>query len=114
MKKKAYSLYLEDILNAMRKIESYTSGMSYEDFIKNPMACDAVIRNLEIIGEAARSIPQSIRQKHSEIPWSRMIGLRNIMIHQYANVDLGIVWTIITKNIPGTKSMIEDLLKDNG
>lgn len=109
---RSHKLYLEDILTAIEKIENYISGMSYDSFIENPMACDAVIRNLEVIGEAARNIPQSIAQKGSEIPWSRMIGLRNIMIHQYSNVDLEIVWTIVSKNIQETKPLIERLLED--
>ena len=72
---------------------------------------DAVIRNLEIIGEAAKNIPGEVREKHPEIFWKRMIGLRNITIHEYFGVDLNIIWEIISKNLPETKPKIEAMLK---
>ncbi len=83
MKRRTYRLYIEDILASMNKIEKCISGLTYDAFEKNEMVVDAVIRNLEIIGEAAKNIPEEIREKHSEIPWKRMMGLRNIMIHDY-------------------------------
>ena len=105
-------LFIEDILEAMEKIEDYTSGMDYESFIENKLVVDAVIRNLEVIGEAAKNIPVDIREKYSDIPWRGMIGLRNIAIHGYFGVDLGIIWEIISRNLPETKSKIINLLKD--
>ncbi len=94
----------------MAKIQQYTHGMSYETFIANNMVVDAVIRNLEIIGEASKNIPADIQEKHPEVPWKRMIGLRNIMIHEYFGVDLRIVWKIVTSNLPETRSAIEAML----
>jgi uncharacterized protein with HEPN domain len=72
-------VYLEDILEAARKIRSYTDGLSYESFRLSPMAVDAVIRNLEVIGEAAKQIPDSIRSQAPEVPWKRIAGLRDIL-----------------------------------
>ncbi|PKP57434.1 MAG: hypothetical protein CVT88_08905 [Candidatus Altiarchaeales archaeon HGW-Altiarchaeales-1] len=109
--KKTCKFFIDDILEAINKIENYTGGLNYEEFSENGLIVDAVIRNLEIIGEASRNIPEEIKEKYPEIPWKRMIGLRNIVIHEYFGVDLSIVWEIITLNIPETKANIEKMLK---
>jgi uncharacterized protein with HEPN domain len=101
VKRRNSKLFVEDILAAMNKIERYREGATYEAFVNNEMMVDAVIRNLEVIGEASRNMPEDIREKHPDIPWGRMVGLRNIAIHQYFGVDLGIIWEIVTRNLPG-------------
>lgn len=111
MIKRSYLLYLEDILVAMSKIISYSKDIGYDDFVENTMLNEAVIRNLEIIGEASKNIPQNLREQYPNISWKSMIGLRNIMIHEYFGVDLTIVWKIVTQNIPETKPMIEGMIK---
>jgi uncharacterized protein with HEPN domain len=111
MKSRSPTLYLEDILEAMAWVETYIKGMTYEEFLEEHRTMDAVLRNLQIIGEAARSVPQEVRDLYSEIPWHRMIGLRNITIHEYFGVDLSIIWRIITHNLPETKPQIETLLR---
>ena len=108
---KDYSIYLADIIEAMAKIQRYTDGLTFESFAANEMAVDAVNRNLEIVGEAARSIPESIRNSNPQIPWQRMIGLRNMVIHAYFGIDLSIVWEIVRVNIPDTRPLIEAMLK---
>jgi len=113
MKKRTYEMFIEDILEAMGKISSYTKSFTFEMFEKNEMIIDAVIRNLEIIGEASKNIPGEVREKYPDIPWRRMIGLRNIVIHEYFGVDLDIIWEIITRNLPETRPEIEDMLKDS-
>lgn len=112
MKKRSCRIFIEDILEAMDKIGRYIKDLSYETFAKNEMIVDAVLRNLEVLGEAARNIPEEIREKHPDIPWRRMIGLRNIAIHEYFGVDLSIIWEIITRNLPETKPMITEILKE--
>ncbi len=111
MKNRSYRIFGEDILEAMDKIECYIKGLTYETFVENGMVVDAVIRNLEIIGEASKSIPKDVREKYPGIPWERMIGLRNIVIHEYFGIDLGIIWEIISKNLPETKPLIAKMLK---
>jgi uncharacterized protein with HEPN domain len=110
--KRDYYLYVDDILEAIRKIELYTKDLSFEGFEQSNLIVDAVIRNLEVIGEAANKIPTDIRKESPEIPWRKMIDFRNILIHEYFGVDLSIVWVVATQNIPKLKSHFE-LLRNN-
>jgi uncharacterized protein with HEPN domain len=112
MKGRKQRFFVEDILESIKKIERYIENMSYKDFEKNELIVDAVIRNIEIIGEASRNIPDDIRDKYTDIPWKRMIGLRNIATHEYFGIDVSIIWEIITVNLPETKPKIESVLKD--
>ena len=91
MSKRDVRLYLTDILDCIDRIERYTTGLSYEDFIKNEMVIDAVTRNLEIIGEASKNIPPELLARYSAIDWKRVTGFRNIAIHTYFAVDIGVV-----------------------
>lgn len=90
-----YDLYLKDISESIEKILDYTSGMDYNEFTAHSMVFDAVVRNFEIIGEAAKNIPDEIKLKCPSIPWSEMIGMRNILIHGYFGVDYSIIWNTI-------------------
>lgn len=110
MSQRDHKLYIEDIITSMEKIEKYIKGLNQADFTSNDQVFDAVIRNLEVIGEAARNIPESIKEQNINIPWNKMIGLRNIAIHEYFGVDADIIWEIITKDLPDTKSQIMKLL----
>ena len=110
--RRSHKLFVEDMRDSVEKIERYIKGLSYDEFIENEIVIDAVIRNLEVIGEAATNIPEGIRNKYHAIPWKRMIGLRNIMIHGYFGVDLGIIWEIITRNLPETKPLIMKMLEE--
>ena len=94
----------------MRKIETYIAGISYETFENTDMLIDAVVRNLEIIGEAASHIPDEIREKEPQIPWKKVIGLRNIAIHEYFHVDLPTVWQIICEQLPVTKKQLQSMI----
>jgi len=112
MTRKDPVLFLEDILEAMKKIERYTKDKDIEEFRSDPMMVDAILRNLEVIGEASTNLSSEFREKNPDIPWKRMIGLRNIVIHEYFGVDLNIIWRIVTKDLPETKPLIENLLED--
>ncbi|GAB6102194.1 DUF86 domain-containing protein [Thermococcus atlanticus] len=112
MSKRDYRLFLQDILESIGRIEEYTEGYDFETFTKDRKTIDAVLRNLEIIGEAAKHIPESIRMQHPEIPWKRVIGLRNVVIHHYFGVDLSIIWVIVKKQLPELKNAIIILLEE--
>jgi len=112
MKGRKQRFFVEDILESIKKIQLYIENLNYNDFEKNELIVDTVIRNLEIIGEASRNIPDDIRNKYNDIPWKKMIGLRNIATHEYFGIDLSIIWKIITVNLPETKPKIELISKD--
>ena len=102
-------VYLEHILEAIFKIENFTHKISRFDFDGNVMIQDAVIRNIEIIGEATKKISKSFRQSHQEIPWSEMAGMRDKLIHDYLDVEIEVVWKTIEVDITLLKEMISKL-----
>lgn len=110
--KREFLDYVEDILGAMSNAESFTEGMTYEDFAKDNKTTYAVVRALEIIGEAVRKVPPSVRNRYPGIPWKEMAGMRDKLIHEYFGVNLRTVWDTIQKDIPTLKPMFHQVLKD--
>lgn len=104
-----YKVYLEDILESIGKIRRYVEGMSYDDFSEDSKTIDAVVRNLEIVGEAVKHLPTEIREAAKEIPWRRIAGVRDILIHAYFDIDLEIVWEIVTEKLGPLERTIRDL-----
>jgi uncharacterized protein with HEPN domain len=100
MSRRAADLLIEDIWEAIEKIERYTKGMTSESFEEDEKTADAVVRNLEIIGEAANRLPADFKEKHSEIEWTKIVGLRHRIVHEYFGVDQGIIWQIIQSDLP--------------
>jgi uncharacterized protein with HEPN domain len=86
--------------------------VDFERFAGDDLLLDAVVRNLEIIGEAARHIPETVRRRYPEVPWKRVVGLRNIVVHEYFAVDVEIVWTIIRENLPALEDALQKMLTD--
>jgi len=105
-----FKVYLEDILECIEKIKGYIAGLSFANFLKEQKTIDAVNRNLEIIGEAARNIPEEIKDAHPEIRWRGIIGLRNILIHEYYSLTLKILWDIVQNELPELDEQIRELL----
>lgn len=105
-------LYLSDILESITKIQRYTEDLTFEGFAANSMIIDAVVRNLEIIGEAANHIPDDILSMYPEVPWFEMKGMRNIMAHEYFRVDLKIVWMTIRESLPSLVSIIKRIIAE--
>jgi uncharacterized protein with HEPN domain len=104
-------MFLEDILTAMNRIAEYIDGYSFIDFKRDYKTVDAVIRNFEIIGEAAKNLPAEIQKKYPQIPWSEMYLLRNKISHEYFGVDYEILWDVATNYLPQNKTQIEEILK---
>lgn len=104
--------YIEDIIEAMDKTRQFTAGMEYDNFVKDDKTVSAVIRKLEIIGEAVKKIPEKIKGKHSEIPWKDMAGMRDKLIHEYFGVDLRRVWNTVKRDIPNLKPLFNKILNE--
>jgi uncharacterized protein with HEPN domain len=113
MSKRNWIILFEDLFSSIEKIESYTKDFSYNDFFSNHMVIDAVVRNIEIIGEIAKQIPDNIKNDIPEIPWKALSGIRNRIVHEYFNIDVSIIWQIITKDLPELKRNIKKQIDDN-
>ncbi|MEY3590563.1 MAG: hypothetical protein RLZZ466_1083 [Bacteroidota bacterium] len=108
MSKRNPALLINDILDSCNKILQYTSYMSFEEFLKDSKTIDAVIRNFEIIGEAANRLPDEFKEEYPSIDWHKIRGFRNRIVHDYMGIDFGIVWDIRNSYLP---SLIESLKK---
>lgn len=93
-------LYLTDILVACEKVLRYTNGMTFEQFIADDRTFDAVIRNLQIIGEAVKNIPTNMRERSPEIEWRKIAGLRDILAHTYFQIENEIIWDVVQSKVP--------------
>jgi uncharacterized protein with HEPN domain len=105
--------YLEDILQAAKAIQRFTDGVTVESFKANEEKYEAVIRKFEIIGEAARRLSPEMRKKFPEIPWNLVSAMRNILIHDYDDVDLDIVWQTVQRDLPPMIQHLEKYLAAN-
>jgi uncharacterized protein with HEPN domain len=104
------AVFLQHIGDAIARIEAYTTG-GRRVFLADTMVQDAVIRNLEVIGEAARNLPLNLRRQYPKIPWRSITALRNVLIHEYFGVDLEIVWRVVDRRLPALKHHVELMLK---
>jgi uncharacterized protein with HEPN domain len=111
MSSRDWRFRVQDILQAIEKIQRFSRGMTLKQFKTNELVLDAVVRNLEIIGEASRSIPTSVRRLHSGVPWEDMNGMRNILIHEYFGVDVKIVWRTVKKSLPALHKQLQELVQ---
>ncbi|HBB02471.1 MAG: hypothetical protein US89_C0012G0025 [Candidatus Peregrinibacteria bacterium GW2011_GWF2_38_29] len=111
MPKRDIFLYVNDIYCSCNKILKYTKGCNFAKFKKDEMIIDAVVRNLEIIGEAAKNAPSKLKESHKEIPWKQIIGMRNKVTHEYFGIDSEILWEAIREDIPALKEKIAKIKK---
>lgn len=111
MKKREHRDYLLDILNSIEDVEAFIKDMTYEDFFLDKKTSNAVVRSIEIIGEAARQIPRSVKDKDPSVPWEKMVGMRNKISHEYFGVDYKIVWKTAKQSLPKLKTKIARLIR---
>ena len=110
--KRNIKLYLQDIWESTLAIEEYTQNLAEEEFYSNRQVQDAIIRRLEIIGEAVKNIDDDFRNKYPQIPWKKIAGMRDKLVHHYFGVDLDKIWEVIKKDLPILKEEVEKILKD--
>ena len=100
MSNRPIHLLIDDMLDAISRIEQYTKNLSYKIFSDDQKTIDAVVRNLEIIGEAANRLPEDFKERHSEIEWYKIVGLRHRIVHEYFGIDIQIIWQILNSDLP--------------
>ncbi len=113
MSKRKPDVYLQDILESIEHIQKFLDGVSEDEFYENVEKQDAVLRRLEIIGEAVKHLPEEIREDHPDIPWRQIAGMRDIIIHEYFGVTLNMVWIVATDDILDLKTKVEEIIKSN-
>ena len=107
-----YRLYLDDIRQAIRKIETYTKGITLTKLKSNELIVDGIVRNLEIIGEAAKNIPAELKAKYPQVEWRKIAGLRDVLAYEYFGVDIDVLWDIINNKIPQFKKEVSRIKKE--
>ena len=106
---KDYQIYIKDILKAMDDVAVFVHGMSFEEFLKDDKTSSAVIRKFEIMGEAAKQVPEEIRMKYPAIPWKEMAGMRDRLIHFYSGIDYRLVWESIQNRLPKVREQLRKI-----
>lgn len=112
MSKRLPQLYLTDIKESIESINTYIDGLTYGTFFNDRKTVDAVARNISVIGEAVKNLPEEIKIKYPEVPWVEIIGMRNKAIHEYWSVDEEILWETIKNDLLSFKKQIEDILEE--
>jgi uncharacterized protein with HEPN domain len=109
---RGWRLYLEDMIRFAVKVQNYTQGLDQPAFIANSIVYDAVLRNLELIGEAATKIPEAVRSSHPAIPWRQIVATRNRLIHGYLGIDNDTIWSIIATDIPALLGELRKMIAE--
>jgi len=111
MVERTYLDYLEDIQGAIEKVAEFIEGMTHDQFMRDAKTAFAVIRALEVLGEAAKNVPETVRQRYPEVPWREMAGMRDKLIHEYFGVSLEVVWKTAIEDLPQLRPLIDQVLR---
>lgn len=112
MSKRSDREFLSDILEAIRRVQAYTAGMTFETFLWDTKTQDAVVRNLEIIGEATKRLSDEVRKRYPTVPWKNMAGVRDRLIHHYFGISLDVVWEIVSVELGEVAIQVERALQE--
>ncbi len=112
MKKRDYGDFVQDILDSINDVGNFIEGMGFEEFIKDKKTVYSVVRAIEIIGEATKNVPELIRTKYPDVPWKKMAGMRDRLVHEYFGVDLEILWGTVKEDVPQLRIPISKVLED--
>jgi len=107
-----FRLQIDDILAAISSIREYVHHLSYEELSADRKTQDAVVRNLEIIGEAARTLPEDLKSRSETVDWRKIVGLRNVLIHEYFGISLPIIWDIVTNKLDGLEAECNSIMEN--
>lgn len=110
-RKREYKDYLTDIIQAMEMVEKFTKGLDFQDFKSDEKTIFAVLRALEVIGEAVKKIPKSVKSEYEQMPWRKMAGMRDKLIHEYFGVNIKVVWKTIKEDLPKVRPLIKEVLR---
>jgi len=110
--KRDFKIYLEDIAESAELIENYITDISEEEFNKDSEKQDAILHRIQIIGEAAKHIPDEYRAKWNEIPWKEIAGMRDIIVHEYFGITLAMIWKVAIQDIPILRKKVNEILKE--
>jgi len=112
MPKRDWTLFLKDIRTHSKKIRLYTKDLSMQEFFKDDKTYDAVMRNIQIIGEAIKHLPAEVRKEYKNVDWKKAAGLRDIVVHEYFGINKDIIWDVIRNKIPELETEVKKILKE--
>ncbi|HIH44671.1 MAG TPA: DUF86 domain-containing protein [Candidatus Methanoperedenaceae archaeon] len=107
-----YRLFIKDILDSIDRIEKFVGDMDFEEFVEDDKTSTAVVKKIEIIGEAIKNIPKDVKERYGYIPWRDIVRMRNKITHDYFGIDYEIVWNVVKEKLPGLRAQVEQVLKD--
>jgi uncharacterized protein with HEPN domain len=107
---RVWSIRIKDILEAIARIERFTTGMTYEQFVTDEKTHDAVVRNFTVIGEVAAKVPESIQLLHPDVPWNKIVGMRNFLVHEYFGISTQVLWTTVQQDLLVIRFQLAQLL----
>ena len=105
-------ILLEDILESIQLIQKYMKGVGEEEFVQDPEKQDAIVRRLEVIGEAVKGLPDELTTRYADVPWRQIAGARDILIHEYFRVDLEMAWEMVKEDLPELESQVQKILRE--